>query len=298
MKKIIFQDIDGLISALSELQRVRGILGSEQVPQVIWRGPEGIYTQLRAILNFYEKYLREGDAFKAIVDRIKEAVQRIPQRDFEKLFFSANDNREAIFEILNIAEEFQQKIVQHYALNTLFQFTNITFNSDILFSRIEEVFQIDSWAFIPDAAKLDITEGARALLFNLPTCASFMFLRALEDCLRKICSSLSPSEKQLMFGAAIDLISKERAKFSIEEKTFDRQISFLRYIKDEYRNPSAHPDKSFSQKEAEQLFQVINVAVDKLSYLYDHMAQCASASSGRSSGDSLPNSLDESGEMG
>lgn len=100
-----------------------------------------------------------------------------------------------------------------------------------------------------------------------------MFLRALEDCLRKICSSLPGNDKQLMFGAAIDLISKEKTKFSIEEKNFDRQIAFLRYIKDEYRNPSAHPDKSFSQKEAEQLFQVINVAIDKLTYLYDHMAK-------------------------
>ena len=151
--------------------------------------------------------------------------------------------------MLNAIEKLDQEMMHYYSINTLFQLSNITFNSDILFSKIENVFEKNTWDFIPNNAKGDIIEGGKALLFNFPTSASFMFLRALEDCIRKLYRQVAKNDKQVTFGQAIAALEKEITKFEASQPDFERQIDFLKYIKDEFRNPSAHPDKTFTQKE-------------------------------------------------
>jgi hypothetical protein len=194
-------------------------------------------------------------------------VKKISKSEFEKPVISLNDNKETIYEILNFIELLEQELYNYYSINTLFQFSNINFNSDVLFSNIEAIFEEATWKYIPEGAQGDIAEGGKALLFGLPTCASFMFLRALEDCIRKLCKQLNNSKDNLTFGQAISIVEKNFDLFAIDKFDFDRQVAFLKYIKDEFRNPSAHPDKSFTQKESEQLFQVINISIDKIRYL-------------------------------
>ncbi|HYN77939.1 MAG TPA: hypothetical protein VES73_09110, partial [Lamprocystis sp. (in: g-proteobacteria)] len=146
------------------------------------------------------------------------------------------------------------------------------FQSDILFGSIQDVFDPRVWEFIPKTGKADIEEGGKALLFNLPTSASFMFLRALEDCLRKFCGVLDSNSSDKMFGEALNLIASRKDAIDMPEKDVERQIKLLQYIKDEFRNPSAHPDKHFTQREAEQLFQFVNVAIDKLSAMFESVS--------------------------
>ena len=66
-----------------------------------------------------------------------------------------------------------------------------------------------------------------------------------------------------MFGNAIAFICSNATQFDLEEKFFKRHLDLLNYIKDEFRNPSAHPEKTFKQSETEQLFQVVNVAISQ-----------------------------------
>ncbi len=202
---------------------------------------------------------------------ISSLLKEISSHEYENQIISLNKHKKTLFFILNIISRLEQEILHHYSANTLFQFSNITFNSDVLFSDIESVFEADTWSFIPDSAKGDIAEGGKGLLFNLPTSASFMFLRSLEDCIRKLSCEVTGKENQETFGQAIHTIQKNKDKFKNDNTDFERQLGFLKYIKDEFRNPSAHPDKTFSQKEAEQLFQVVNVAIDKLRYLFENI---------------------------
>ena len=268
MEKIIFQDLKSLIGVFSISSHQRMILSHSTVKEFIWRGPEGFYTYLLVIFEFQKKYLSKHEGFSKLTNQLKELVESIPKKDFEQQIINKEVHKEVLFNALNILGKFEQQIIQYYSLNTLFQFTNITFNSDILFSNIADVFEKETWDFIPESAQYDIIEGGEALLFNLPTCSSFMFMRALEDCIRKLCDKLETKKQNITFGVAINIVVDGRENFDINQKVFERQIDFLKYIKDEYRNPSAHPDKTFSQKEAEQLFQVINVAIDKLRFLY------------------------------
>ncbi len=95
-----------------------------------------------------------------------------------------------------------------------------------------------------------------------------MFLRALEDCMRQLCVTITKDDKQRMFAEAIGVLKDNSDKFDMDSKELNRQVQFLSYIKDEFRNPSAHPEETFSQREAEQLFQIVNVAIDKLSKMH------------------------------
>lgn len=272
MKKILFQDLKALIEVFADIESRRMILNQATGDRFMWRGRGGFHSHIMTLFEFQTKHLIGNDIFDKTFECLKAEFQKIPRDELEKDIINIEKNKERIFNLVKIIEEFEQQITDYYALNTLFQFTNITFNSDILFSKIEDVFEEATWTFIPDNAKFDITEGGKALLFNLPTSASFMFLRALEDCIRKICNNVT-REKQRTFGQALVEIEKNVAKFDIEQRDFERQINFLKYIKDEFRNPSAHPDKTFTQKEAEQLFQVINVSIDKIRYLFEKIKE-------------------------
>ncbi|MFH0780569.1 MAG: hypothetical protein V2B20_01255 [Pseudomonadota bacterium] len=267
MKKILFQDLKALIEVFADAESQRIILSQSNVDMFFWRGGNGFYTKIQQLYSFYHKYLSKNESVGKILYVISESVKKISVAEFEKQVINLHDNKIIIYEILNYIELLEQELNNYYSINTLFQFSNISFNSDILFSKIEAVFEDITWQYIPESAKGDIVEGGKALLFGLPTCASFMFLRALEDCIRKLCQQLNHDIKNLTFGNAINIIEKDADKFKIEKKDFERQISYLKYIKDEFRNPSAHPEKTFTQKESEQLFQAINIAIDKIRYL-------------------------------
>ncbi len=171
MKKLNFQDLEAVNSAVSRISHIRIVLSHLDTPQMIWRGPDGFFTDLQAILVFYEKYLKDELVFEDSVSRIRSALETIPKEELEKRILIIAQYKDTFYLLVNAVEDFKQQILQHYSVNTLFQFSNITFNSDILFSRIDSMFEKGSWDFIPTTAKADISEGGRALLFNLPTSA-------------------------------------------------------------------------------------------------------------------------------
>jgi len=78
-----------------------------------------------------------------------------------------------------------------------------------------------------------------------------------------------------MFGNAIAFISSNSTEFDLDQKFFKRQLDLFNYIKDEFRNPSAHPEKTFTQSETEQLFHVVDVAIDKIFRLHSSLKKKA-----------------------
>lgn len=209
MKKILFQDLKALIEVFADAESQRMILSHSAADQFFWRGNNGFYTKIQKLYSFYHKYLSNNENVGKILYLISESVKKVTEPEFEKQVINLHDNKKTIYELLNIIEFLEQEINNYYSINTLFQFSNVSFNSDILFSKIEAVFEDVTWQYIPESAKGDIIEGGKALLFGLPTCASFMFLRALEDCIRKLCQQLKHDTKNQTFGKAINILEKD-----------------------------------------------------------------------------------------
>jgi hypothetical protein len=268
VKNLIFSDLYSLISAITEITSSKNAVASKTLSQVPWNIQGGLFYNISVVRTYHDRQFSSVSRFNDIAANIADVLAKLPENVIRQPIIEAEPYRETLLALIDSVELFQKQIFQYYSSNSLFQFSNITFQGDILFNSIQDVFDSRVWQFIPETARADIEEGGKALLFNLPTSASFMFLRAIEDCLRKLCGALDPNSSGKMFGEALLFLESHKAKINMPDKDFDRQVKLLAYIKDEFRNPSAHPDKHFSQREAEQLFQFVNVAIDKLSAMF------------------------------
>lgn len=199
---------------------------------------------------------------------VLQDIEEINEQDLDNGYIPKDDYRDLVLSICSYIEKLDLFVSNYFSGSTLLQFINLTFNTDSLMFNVQYYYSDIVWEFIPDHSKQDIREGARGLIVSTPTSSAFMFLRGLEGCLRKLCEKLKypyPTNK-LTFGSAIQFLEKYYSER--DDDRIIRQISFLRYIKDEFRNPSAHPEKTFTKDEAEQLFQVVNVAIYRIYELY------------------------------
>lgn len=109
------------------------------------------------------------------------------------------------------------------------------------------------WKQLSKVAKHDLDEGCLCLAFERPTAAAFLIMRATEDVLRH----LYESKTQKSLQGFIDwgpLTKKLQAEISPLLK------DNLDHLRNNFRNPVAHPDKIYTQKEAERLLHnAINV---------------------------------------
>lgn len=170
-----------LIEVFAYSEKQRTIISQGTIDTFFWRGNEGFHNRLTTIIGFYQKHLHGIEFFDKTILQIAAIVKEIPKEDFDNQVISIAKYKDKLYNLINIIENFEQQVLHYFSFTSIFQFSNSTFNSDILFSSIESVFEPKTWEFIPETAKSDIEEGAKSLLFNLPTAASFMFLRAAED---------------------------------------------------------------------------------------------------------------------
>jgi|GEM_PF-5529459 len=123
-------------------------------------------------------------------------------------------------------------------------------------------FGSEVWNKLSNIAKADFEEGARCLLFSLPTASAIMMLRGTEDVMRQYQTYLAsrdatPSTKKLrMWGEIIKDLEGRGVSASI--------IGYLKYLKEEMRNPLNHPEMIVNVHEAEGIFFSVKDAVVKI----------------------------------
>jgi hypothetical protein len=113
------------------------------------------------------------------------------------------------------------------------------------------------WNNLSKVARYDLDEACLCLAFEQPTAAAFLITRATEDVLRKLYSANieKPPKGFLDWG----LITKQ-----LEGKVDNELIESLDYLRNNFRNPVAHPDKIYEQKESERLFHAAINVIQKM----------------------------------
>lgn len=103
---------------------------------------------------------------------------------------------------------------------------------------------------LPVIAQNDFREGGRCIAFELPTAAAFHFLRGTEDVVRQLYFYFVKRKriKNLTWGRMVNHLKDRKRKPSKE--VLDHLIN----IKDNFRNPTDHPDKIYDIEEAQALF--------------------------------------------
>lgn len=119
------------------------------------------------------------------------------------------------------------------------------------------LFEKKIWKNLSSVAKSDFCDAARCLLVEASTPASMVALRGFEALVREYYRFRTGKE---CGKKALGFIVRELRKIP---DINTRLLGYVDYIRSEKRNLAQHPDKTFTQKEAERIFmEIINVAHD------------------------------------
>jgi len=137
-------------------------------------------------------------------------------------------------------------------------------------SDLEKLYEDDTasffdkkkyWNALSKVARYDLDEACLCLAFEQPTAAAFLITRAAEDVLRKLYSA--KIKKTVKGFLDWGLITTQ-----LKGKVDDELIESLDYLRNNFRNPVAHPEKIYEQKESERL---LHTAVNVIQKMIDAM---------------------------
>ncbi len=136
-----------------------------------------------------------------------------------------------------------------------------------LLFNMESLFAHDVFNVLTDSIQYDIKESGKCIAFECPTASAFHILRGLEGLLRVLANKLSPlvDTSHMNWGPLIShLKSLNISEISILLDSLDR-------IRDNYRNPTNHPEKIFNIEETQDLFNMcVGVVNDIVGYMKDN----------------------------
>ena len=96
----------------------------------------------------------------------------------------------------------------------------------------------------------DLDEAIKCLSYGAPTASVMIGLRAVEGMLKQVHTHLTGDQSKKMWKQLLDGIKEDLKGKGIEETPL---FGYLEYVR-EMRNQVDHPDRSFTQLEAEGLF--------------------------------------------
>jgi hypothetical protein len=120
-----------------------------------------------------------------------------------------------------------------------------------------KIFSRKVWKMLPEIAKSDFSQGATCLLVGAYTPASMVCLRGMEEVIRDYYRIKIGDPKRKKLFIVIDELKKL-------PNANQKLLGYLDYIRTEKRNFAQHPNKIFTQKEAESIFTLIVNAVHDL----------------------------------
>jgi hypothetical protein len=104
---------------------------------------------------------------------------------------------------------------------------------------------------LPDIAQQDFSEAAKCLAFERSTAAAFHMLRGTESVLRYYyCEKVKRKRVDLMWGPMIQTMKSMPRRFP------GPLLNHLDHIRVSFRNPTAHPEKSYDIDESQDLFSI------------------------------------------
>lgn len=117
-----------------------------------------------------------------------------------------------------------------------------------LIEHIDTLFASGIFKMLPPISQYDFTEAGKCIAFERPTAAAFHILRATEDVLKNYyCKKVKRGRSKLLWGDMLASFAKRRKKPPLEI------TNHLKNIKDDFRNPTAHPEKIYDIEEAQDL---------------------------------------------
>lgn len=166
-----------------------------------------------------------------------------------------------IRQIKDAASKFETVLTEELAIVDTYSVTQKgAYSTADLITNAESLFSKVVQQKLPPNAILDIREAGKCLAFETPTAAAFHVVRAIESVIlayyQKVMGTPPPSRMR-NWGV---YIKNMRDSGKADPKILD----FLAHIKDNYRNPVAHPEAVLT---IDEVMVLVSVAVGAMSQM-------------------------------
>ncbi len=139
------------------------------------------------------------------------------------------------------------------------------YSTNKLLTNISGLFSPKTFTNISEIAKLDFSESGKCIAFELPTASAFHSLRGTESVLRTLYLSVKKRDriKNLTWGSIITDLMKIKTRRP--PKTL---LDNLDIIRNNYRNPTQHPELIYNIEQAQDLLSLcIGVVNNSIEFL-------------------------------
>jgi hypothetical protein len=206
------------------------------------------FSNLLTVCDIEDESIFEGaQEWIRKLDRTYKRGQKIKKQDGKGLSEEADRWQDLIYKELCARPciEFQKGALNQKAL---------VLTSE---GKPSRVFDKKVWKDLPEIAKSDFSDAAKCLLVEASTPATMVALRGMEAVVREyytLKTKKAPQKKNL--GTIINELHKMA---EVNKKL----LGYLDYIRSEKRNIAQHPDRIFTQREAERIFmEIVNATHD------------------------------------
>ncbi len=186
-------------------------------------------------------------------DELREFLDNIKDRDIGSVLTKVEAGR--INEIMiSLENTFSAEAKGIHSFFT----TDKQISMDKLTVKPEGLLPKGDFSELPEIAKYDVREAGMCIAFERSTAVAFHILRATEEVLREYYCRIVKQKRviKLTWGNITNDLEKKRKKPSAII------MKNLEYIRDNFRNPTAHPEARYDIVEAQSLF---NLCVDVMS---------------------------------
>ncbi len=204
----------------------------------------------------------ENSEFKVTQNALSELIKY--KETLEKMDSDAYISKEEARQLYKIMDRILLVLRAETRNFFTFSISEKRIDSTKLIFKIDLLLAKDVFNSLPDSIQYDFSEGGKCIAFECATASAFHVLRGVEGLLRLLLKKLSPSVdvSKMVWGKVVEeLKNLNVAALSVLLDNCDR-------IRDNYRNPTDHPEKIYDIEKAQDLF---NLCVGVVNDIVDYM---------------------------
>jgi len=140
------------------------------------------------------------------------------------------------------------------------------YSNEILLGNIHQLFSKTTFTILPTIAQYDFEESGKCLAYDRYTACAFHSLRGTEDVLKMYYEKIlviTPTETDTWGTFETGIVSAISAG-AISPEPAEQLIINIRSLRKYYRNPTQHPQNTYTSDEAQDLFSLCIKTVNEL----------------------------------
>jgi len=217
--------------------------------------------------NFIKDYLNENNLKEDTPYQIEKVVSLLEDKKLGDTI-----KKKQVKYLREALNGFESVIYSYIKSETCLEIkTSLTINPKSLEKGAKEFISDDIWDWLNEITKNNLDESAKCLLCDIPTAAAFMAMRATEREVRTYYEL--KTEKDGSGDNWGDYTNRLKEKDESGDKKYDVDedlLNHLEYLKRRHRDLAGHPEKEFSLREAEDIF---NRSIATIKEIYDELEE-------------------------